>query len=325
MNIKGMSIQDIMSMSWKEMKSLNERELKALSQRLNSAANKRLRRIEKSGEANWSPAYQHIKKSGGDFSVKGKGDKISLMNEIQRASGFLQAETGSVEGIKRYKKKVKKVFNKGYKKLKKEVKEIKKEVKKYLKKKKRKKSQSLKSYSQAPENKLYKALEMIKNEYPDQFDDIGDDVIYQELKDLQDKDKRISAKRLAEYFKKHITEIEKKAPDYASEELDFDSMSEMQKKKLYRALDRLREKNAAQVHNIGSDVIISELRRTQLNDKRISRDKLVEELEKKFPELMESSEERYEREQDEIRTRTDEDGIFRKMSPEEEEDSPFKR
>ena len=77
MNIKGMSIKDIMSMSWKEMKSLNERELKALSQRLNSAANKRLRRIEKSGEANWSPAYQHIKKSGGDFSVKGKGDKIS--------------------------------------------------------------------------------------------------------------------------------------------------------------------------------------------------------------------------------------------------------
>ena len=108
-------------------------------------------------------------------------------------------------------------------------------------------------------------------------------------------------------------------------DLDMESMSEAQKKKLYRALDRLREKNAAMVHNIGSDVIIAQLRRTQLKDRRTSRDKLVEALEEKFPELMEDSETTYAREQDEKEKRRDEDGVFRALSPQEEEDMPFKK
>ena len=108
-------------------------------------------------------------------------------------------------------------------------------------------------------------------------------------------------------------------------DLDMESMSEAQKKKLYRALDRLREKNAAMVHNIGSDVIIAQLRRTQLKDRRTSRDKLVEALEEKFPELMEDSETTYAREQDEKENRRDEDGVFRALSPQEEENNPFEK
>ena len=107
-------------------------------------------------------------------------------------------------------------------------------------------------------------------------------------------------------------------------ELDMESMTEAQKKKLYRALDRLREKNAAAVHNIGSDLIIAALRRTQLKDKRTSMDRLVEALEEKYPELMEDSETRYVREQQEKENRTDQDGVFRALSPQEEKDSPFK-
>lgn len=103
-----------------------------------------------------------------------------------------------------------------------------------------------------------------------------------------------------------------------------EEMSEAQRKKLFRALDRLREKNAAAVHNIGSDVIIKELRRIQSQDRRTSRDRLVEELEQKYPELMEDAETRYEREIDEQTNRTDADFVFHPLSPAEEEDNPFK-
>ena len=97
MDIKGLSIQDIIDMDWKDISRLNTQELKQLSMRLNSAANKRLRRLEQSGQSKWSPAYAHIKKSGGDFSVKGKDTKKELKAEIQRASDFIRAKTSTAE------------------------------------------------------------------------------------------------------------------------------------------------------------------------------------------------------------------------------------
>lgn len=233
MEIKGLSIKDIQDMSWTELNKLSLPELKQVASRLNSAANKRLRRMEASGESKYSPAYSSIMKSGGDFSVKGKNTKTDIKNEIQRASGFLEAKTGKISGVRKHRQK------------------------------------------------------------------------------LQDIEQRAAAKE---------AETGEEAID-----LDLESMTEAQKKKLYRALDRLREKNAALVHNIGSDLIISQLRRTQLKDKRISRDKLVEALEEKYPELMEDSETRYAREQDEKEQRKDEDGVFRALSPQEEEDNPFKK
>ena len=66
MDVKGLSIQDIIDMDWRDINRLNEKELRELSMRLNSAANKRLRRLEKSGQSEWSSAYAHVKKSGGD-------------------------------------------------------------------------------------------------------------------------------------------------------------------------------------------------------------------------------------------------------------------
>ena len=131
--------------------------------------------------------------------------------------------------------------------------------------------------------------------------------------------------------RKKLKELEERASEKEKEagepevDLDLESMSEAQKKKLYRALDRLREKNAATVHNIGSDVIISQLRRTQLKDRRISRDKLVEALEEKYPELTEDSDTIYAREQEEKENRRDPDGRLRALSPEEEENNPFEK
>ena len=244
MDIKGLSIQDIVDMDWKDISRLNTQELKQLSMRLNSAANKRLRRLEQSGQAKWSPAYAHIKKSGGDFSVKGKDTKKDLKAEIQRASDFIRAKTSTAEGSKEYKKNVEGIF---------------------------------KGKHKPPQG-----------ESPDQEETSPD------------------------------------TDDIMDEDVSIDDMSEMQRKKLFRALDRLRESNATAVYNIGSEVIIKELRKSQLADKRKSRDRLVEELESKFPELTEDSEVRYVREQQEIQNREDADGQFHSLSAQEELDNPWK-
>lgn len=100
--------------------------------------------------------------------------------------------------------------------------------------------------------------------------------------------------------------------------------TEAQRKKLFRALDKLREKDASKVYNIGSPETIKQLRRMQEKDGRMSTDRLVEALEAKYPELMESSEATYVREQAEYEARTDQDGVFRELTPEEEYYNPFK-
>lgn len=245
MDIKGLSIQDIIDMDWKDINKLSAQELKQLSMRLNSAANKRLRRLEQSGQSEWSPAYAHIKKSGGDFSVKGKETKSEIKAELQRASDFIRAQTSTAAGTKQHKKNVESIFK--------------------TKKKTAPQEESKTAQTQAPA-----------------------------------------------------------APDIDDEDVNIEDMSEMQRKKLFRALDRLRESNAAAVHNIGSDFIIRELRRAQLADKRKSRDRLVEELQEKYPELLESAEERYVREEQEYQNRTDELGVLRPLSPQESLDNPWK-
>ena len=245
MDVKGLSIQDIIDMDWRDINRLSEGELKQLSMRLNSAANKRLRRLEQSGQSKWSPAYAHIKKSGGDFTVKGKDTKTAIKNEIQRATDFLNAKTSTAAGSKEYKENVENIFKKK------------------------------------------------KVDEPE-----------------KPKEKKTPAETAEE--------------DIEDEDVDIENMSEMQRKKLFRALDKLREKNDTQVYNIGSDLIIKELRKSQMKDRRMSRDRLVEELETKFPELLESSEQQYEREVTERENRTDPDGQFHSLSAQDELDNPWK-
>ena len=253
MDVKGLSIQDIIDMDWRDINRLNEKELRELSMRLNSTANKRLRRLEKSGMDEWSPAYSHIKKSGGDFSVKGKDTKVAIKNEIQRASDFLRAKTSTDKGTKEYRENVSDIFR-------------------------------------SKANKKKKSTD----------------------------DENKTDTKTTPTTQSPVSSVE-------DEDADIENMSEMQRKKLFRALDRLREKNAAKVYNIGSDLIIKELRKSQLGDKRKSRDRLVEELEEKFPELMEDSETTYVREQQEYQNRTDEDGQLHPLTAQEELDNPFIR
>lgn len=76
-------------------------ELAKITSQLASAANKRLRRLESADLAN-TPAYSYTRRSGGDFSVKGK-DVAALQLEFQRARGFLSPErrTSTVRGARK--------------------------------------------------------------------------------------------------------------------------------------------------------------------------------------------------------------------------------
>lgn len=237
MKITGLSIQDILDMDWKEINKLSLEEMKKLSMRLNSAANKRLRRVEASGEERWSPAYQAVQQSGGDFSVKGKTTKAEIKAELQRAGSFLTAKTSSVRGTKAHKQKIEKL-----------------------------------------------------------------------VKEPADQNK---TKLSASTYGKMVSDAQ-------------EDLSERSRKTLFNTLDRLRETNAALVHNIGSDIIIKEIRKAQQQKGNRNRFQLAKEIERRFPELAEDSEARYVREEQERQERTDQDGVFRALEADELSDNPFK-
>lgn len=218
-----MTVKEILDLDWKDLSKLSTKDLRKISMTLNSAANKRLRRLEKAGATEMSPAYGYTRRSRGDFSVKGLQTRTDLKNEIQRAASFMTAKTSTLKGAAEYKKQVEQMFT--------------------------------------PE---------------------GEDKI------------------------------------------SIEDLTKKQKNTIFRALDRLREEDAALVYNVGSDVIIKELRKAQMEKTSRNRYQLIKAVKEKLPDLMESSEERYEREEAERQARTDEDGIFHTLSPEESKDLPFR-
>ena len=75
------------------------------AQRLVDAANKRLRRMEQAKIM--SPAYYAAMQSGGYFSGKGfSKDYNQLMHEYGRVIGFLNNETSTLGGARKYEKKI---------------------------------------------------------------------------------------------------------------------------------------------------------------------------------------------------------------------------
>lgn len=99
--VSGMSVQDILNMDIETFNKLNKTDLQKVVGRLVSAGNKRLRSFERAGES--SPATQHVQKSGGKFSTKGK-DLNALRAEYTRAKNFMQSKTGTRKGWKQVKK-----------------------------------------------------------------------------------------------------------------------------------------------------------------------------------------------------------------------------
>ena len=99
LNVKGLSIQDIMSMDWNYLNQLSSKEMKQLTSRLVSAANKRIRRLQKTELGNIAPSLQGVKQRGRAFSVKGKNTN-QVRNEFKMARNFLNMKTSTVSGWK---------------------------------------------------------------------------------------------------------------------------------------------------------------------------------------------------------------------------------
>ncbi|MBO7696331.1 MAG: hypothetical protein J6T10_27150 [Methanobrevibacter sp.] len=107
MNVKGLSIEEIMNIDLNSFNKLNESELRAITSRLVSAGNKRIRRLQ--GHDINSPAIQSL---GDDktFSTKlpaniSKQQRVNkLRQEFARARSFLTSETSTIRGYKKFKK-----------------------------------------------------------------------------------------------------------------------------------------------------------------------------------------------------------------------------
>ena len=105
MDVKGLSINDIMNLSWERLNKLSEKELKQVTSRLVSASNKRLRRLENTTRGKSSFAYQTVENRGRKFSVRGK-DIDDTKQEFKLAKQFLNYKTSTVKGWKAYRESV---------------------------------------------------------------------------------------------------------------------------------------------------------------------------------------------------------------------------
>lgn len=112
-NLKGMSIQDLLEFDPNELSKLNRSDLAKIVTKLNSAANKRIKRAKATDTGIYSPALvsqarkQHKILDAGElphFSVKDKS-----LNELRRqyiqTRGFLKAKTSTHKGFMEFRKK----------------------------------------------------------------------------------------------------------------------------------------------------------------------------------------------------------------------------
>lgn len=105
MNVKGLSIKDIMNIDLNTFNKLTEKELRQITSRLVSAGNKRIRRLAEH-EIN-SPAMQSLGNQK-FFSIKlekniGKQQRVNkLRSEFARARNFLTSETSTIKGYKEF-------------------------------------------------------------------------------------------------------------------------------------------------------------------------------------------------------------------------------
>lgn len=112
MDVKGLSIKDIMNMDWADVTKLTRKELATVTSRLVSASNKRLRRLEQSDFIGESPAYRSVKERTGEvrFSVKGKKHG-QIERTFKEAKHFLSLKTSTISGYNKVLKNVRETIN----------------------------------------------------------------------------------------------------------------------------------------------------------------------------------------------------------------------
>lgn len=100
---KQKSVQQILNMTSKQISKMNDTELRRITVMANSAANKRIKRAQAAGVTS---GVLDAANEYGKFSVKGKGTRAELENAFTRVRGFLSAETSTLRGIKKSKRKM---------------------------------------------------------------------------------------------------------------------------------------------------------------------------------------------------------------------------
>lgn len=99
MDVKGKTTKQLLSLDEKDFLSLGRSDLAKVVSRLSSTANKRLKEFEERDQKSY--ATKRARKSGGNFSVKGK-DLNALRHEYARVKTFLRDETSTVSGYNRF-------------------------------------------------------------------------------------------------------------------------------------------------------------------------------------------------------------------------------
>lgn len=107
MNVKGLSIQDIINLEWNDVSKLTRKELSVVTSRLVSATNKRLRRLEASSLGE-SPAYKSLLTRTGESRLSVKGKKQGQLQRVfSEAKHFLTLKTSTIGGYKKVIKNIK--------------------------------------------------------------------------------------------------------------------------------------------------------------------------------------------------------------------------
>ena len=99
-----MTVRELLDIDISDVNKFNEKTLRAAVQVLSSAANKRVRRINATGVI--SPAVRAVEQHG-NFTPKGKS-RNQLLSEFVRAVNFLQSETSTVRGARKFTDKIRK-------------------------------------------------------------------------------------------------------------------------------------------------------------------------------------------------------------------------
>lgn len=184
--LKGMRWTDIVKLDPDVISRFDKGAMKTAVSRLAKNANRRIGEFRARGME--SPATRWVKKSGGDFSAKGKSFN-QLRSEFRRASDYLTAQTSTV---------------KGYNNLKGEI---------YYKLEKYDVEVTTRDYE-----KFWRAYERLKETNPAVKDKSLKYKVLSHISKMIQTDRRWGAKTIASNISGRIDEIEKEANDNARDD-----------------------------------------------------------------------------------------------------------
>lgn len=102
------NVKDILSMTRSEVARMNIKDMREALGILRDAGNKRLKRLEETGEANYSTAYKNLVEYWQDnprFKVDKNWTRNQVYSELTRAYNFMQNKTSTARGTQQVSRK----------------------------------------------------------------------------------------------------------------------------------------------------------------------------------------------------------------------------